>query len=93
MDGVLGYGRRWGTALGAYRRVGVITDLNARLLAVGAVGWAAMTAVIGLKAVLLDAKGKVRSKAGTGPAAGALDDFNPNLMLVRLLAMRVLTGG
>jgi hypothetical protein len=43
---------------------GVITDFNAGLLAVGAVGWAAMTAVIGLKAALLDAKGKVRSKAG-----------------------------
>ena len=43
---------------------GVITDLNARLLAVGAVEWAAMTAVIGLKAALFDAKGKLRSKAG-----------------------------
>jgi hypothetical protein len=42
----------------------VITDLNARLLAVGAVEWAAMTAVIGLKAALFDAKGKLRSKAG-----------------------------
>ena len=43
---------------------GAITDVNAGLLAAGTVGWAAVMDVIGLKAVLLDAKGKVRSKAG-----------------------------
>jgi len=43
---------------------GAITDFNSGLLAVGAVEWAAMTAIAGLEAVLFDARGKARSKAG-----------------------------
>ena len=43
---------------------GEITAVNAPLLVFEAVGRTAGMAVIDLKAVLFDAKGKVRSKAG-----------------------------